>query len=254
MNEFDSAMLVSYFGFIFIETLSRNKDCFLEEEAWQQTLKNIAVTRPVGSERHELVIELWTHVFPKARLFKLATDYILNADNDDEPRDPKIARKVIEECCELRKQHLDWRTRYTAFSKAHSACNSPRFKAREFLALSFSSQLLCTQLIIALDPTGPGSQELGDEVQDMAEMILLLHDQARLCQDWQCDVLMARKLTYAKIAIASRDWWARALGGDETCLSKKKTIAKDLFIDWNERIGRDWRTMRCDLTDSTSVL
>jgi hypothetical protein len=214
----------------------------------------MAVTKPLGSERHELVIELWTHVFPKARLFRLTTDYILRADsNAAEARDPAIVQSIVQECHELRRQHLDWRERYTAFSIEHSACNSPRFKAREFLALSFSSQLLVTQFILALTPTAPGSRELAEEVQDMAEMILMLHEWARLCQDWQCDVLMARKLTCARAAIATKDWWARAIGGDVNCLTERGTIGKALFVEWNERIGREWRSLPGEMTDCTSV-
>ena len=252
-NDFDSAMLVSYLGVIFIETLSRNKDCFLEDEAWNRALNSIAVKTPLGSERHELLIELWTYVFPKARLFRLATDYILNADNPEDTRDPAIAESIIAECHELRRLHFHWRERYTAFSQLHQACNSPRFKAREFLALSFSSQLLTTQIIVALDPTGAGSKDLAEEVQDMSEMILLLHEKSRLCQDWQCDVLMARKLTYAKAAMTMKERWESALSGDGGCLSGMKTISRDLFVEWNERIGRDWRGVRCELTECASV-
>lgn len=254
MNDFDSAMLVSYCGFIFIETLSRNKVCFLEEEAWTRALRATAVKQPLGSERHELVIELWTHVFPKARLFKLTTEYILSADSEQDAKDPEVAKAIVAECHELRRLHVEWRDEYTTFSQLHDACSSPRFKYREFMALSFSSQLLCTLLIVALDPTAPSSRYLAEEVQDMAEMIILLHEEARLCQDWQCDVLMAKKLVFAKAAIAMKDGWARALNGDETCLSAQKTISRELFIDWNKRIGRDWRTTLCHLTDSSSVL
>jgi hypothetical protein len=252
MNEFDSAMLVSYFGFILIETLSQNKDCFLEGESWTRVLKAISVKAPLDSERHELVIELWTHVFPKARLFRLVTDYIMHADSEN-PRDRTAAQAIIKECYELRRLHLDWRIRYTDFSRKHSLCDSPRAKARAFLALAFSSQLLYTQFIVALDPLAAEAVELNDEVQDMAEMILVLHEKARMCGDWQSDILLARKITCAKAAIAIRDAWAQALRGDKSCLSSQNTIGRHLFVDWNKRIMREWRTFGCDLAKSAPV-
>lgn len=247
MSDFDSAMLVSYFGFISIETLSHNQDCFLEGEDWNRVLKALSVKTPLDSERHELVIELWTYVFPQSRLFRLVTNYILRAGSD-RPQDPNAAQDIIKECHELRRLHLDWRIRFSAFSLKHSLCDSPRAKARAFLALSFSSQLLCTQFIVALDPLATEAAELNDEIQDMAEMILALHEKAHMCGDWQSDILLARMITCAKAAIATKGLWAQALGGDRSFLSSQNTIGRQLFVDWNARIMREMRTHGCDVT------
>jgi hypothetical protein len=249
-TEFERSMLISYLGFIFIESLFRNKDCFLEGERWTRALKGMAVTEPPNSERHENVIELWIDVFPLARLFHQTTDYIMYNDAVK----PGVVLDIVLECYELRRKHIDWRARYGAFTRQHNACTGGSFKAREFCAVSFASQLLVDRFIIALEPLSPGAKDLEIEVQEMADMIALMYDEAKFSEDWQCDLLMARKTLFSQGARDTKDDWEKALDGDEDCLSNKGTLSKELFAEWNQKMGRDYESKGCYQTMASPVL
>jgi hypothetical protein len=240
-TEFERSMLISYIGFMFLETLSRNRSCFLEDEHWTRALKSMAVTEPANSERHEHIIELWINVFPGSRLFQLTTDYVMF----DDVIDPETVLDIVLQCHEVRKKQIDWRKRYGAWARAHNACTGGGFKAREFCAISFVSQLLADRFIVALDPLAPGAKDLEAEVEKMVDMIELMQEESRYSEDWQCDVLMTRKVGFAQATKMTKSAWEKALDGDSDCISEKGTISKELFAEWNRMMNRDYEARTC---------
>jgi hypothetical protein len=152
----------------------------------------MAVEEPPQSERHIQIITLWINMFAISRLFKETTDIVMSGG----PRDSRKIEAIMRECNDIRDRHIAWRKGYIVFTMTHNACNEGGFKAREFLAVSMSGQLLVDRFMTALDPLALNALDLEIEVQSLANMILMMYKETGYSEKWRCDVLMVRKVRY----------------------------------------------------------
>ncbi|OCL09252.1 hypothetical protein AOQ84DRAFT_272020, partial [Glonium stellatum] len=77
-HEFEKTLFMSHLGQIISESIVNNKECFLEQPSWKQTMRSMIIENGAAPERSAMVISLLIHMTLIPRLFRDVTEAICN--------------------------------------------------------------------------------------------------------------------------------------------------------------------------------
>ena len=181
-----------------------NRQCFLEQEAWQAVFRNSVVEFPRFTDRSDIVVSLWTCVLCLPSLFGDVQRAVFG------PHVPEasLVESLLERIHQLRNRILQWRQRYELLRlenisrSIHSETQSD--KRYESLGICLAGNIILNRLHLSLNPfAGP---EIEETIQNFANQVLVLTEQCSV-NNPRAGLFMAFKVVTARAVIATTEEW-----------------------------------------------
>ncbi|KIW08570.1 uncharacterized protein PV09_00535 [Verruconis gallopava] len=224
----ERALLFSQLDTVFGEAMLQNKDCFLGDAEWQQTLREIMETdSPIVPP---LLVGIWAMQARLPRLIRQTSELVLSGSCDTES-----AAIVNINLRRFREMSLRWRTWALRCANRFGQDSS---KLPENLAIAYAGDIIANRALVALGPLHLKAASLEAETLELREKIVRT---ARQLQESAArgDALIARTLQVATMAEACHKDFSKAMNGDPGYVDENTGyVAPKVWQHFNGLMGR----------------
>ena len=214
-----------------------NRQCFLEQEAWQAVFRASAVEWERFSDRSDIVVSLWTCVLCLPSLFFDVQKAVFN------PHAPKatLIESLLDRIHQLRNRILQWRQRYeiARLERIERSIHADiqNDKRYEILGVCLAGNIILNRLHLSLNPfAGP---EIEETIQNFANQILVLTEHCSV-NNPRAGLFMAFKVVTARAVIATtEEWRVTTQEQRDAHVGPNGCIARWVFERWCSLKGRN---------------
>ena len=213
-----------------------NRQCFLEQEAWQAVFRSAAVEFPRFTDRSDIVVSLWTCVLCLPGIFGDVQNVVWSPHVPE----PTVVARLLERIHQLRNRILQWRQRYEVLRLERISRNmhldTQLDKRYEVLAIYLAGNIILNRLHLALNPfAGP---EIEETIQSFANQTLQLTETVAVTNP-RASLFMAFKQVTARAALGSTELWRVTTQEQRDAhVGRNGCIAQWVFEHWCSLKGR----------------